>query len=356
MRHVKLAGLVVVLGLRTLLLLAILACAGCGYQVMSVAYSPNGKSLASGGGDKTVRVWDVASGREVQRAVREGAVWSVAYSPDGKSLAFGNAVAYSPDGRSLASSASPVVVWDMASGREVWRLQASDASDGTVLLWDVASGREVQRFVGHAPPRLKPLSENPYPIPVWSLTFSPDGKSLVSCGSDGYAWLWDVASGRKMRGMRWLMNVSVANGELIEIGAAEYYADDRKRDSVASVAYSPDGKSLAVCFSNHHNVRILDAVSWQLAERELPADCNSVAYSPDGRSLVLGGRDLQVWDLTSGRTMWEKNRVSEGGMGYVNSVAFSPGGKTVVSGASNGTVQVWDVVSGREVLKIDANR
>jgi WD40 repeat protein len=183
-------------------------------MVFSVAFSPDGGTLASGGWDHTVRLWDVATGSELRTL--NGHTKEV------------NAVAFSPDGKLLASAGmdNTIKLWDVADGREMRTLPgrhitfnsvafspegkalASGSGDGTVTLWDIASGTELRTLSGHS-------------APVDSVSFSPDGKTLASGSWDHTIRLWDVASGRELHAL------TGDNGW------------------VQSVAFSPDGKVLA---------------------------------------------------------------------------------------------------------------
>jgi WD40 repeat protein/uncharacterized protein YjbI with pentapeptide repeats/3',5'-cyclic AMP phosphodiesterase CpdA len=202
-----------------------------GGGVFCVAFSPDGETVAGGADDGTVRLWQVARGRERWRLTgHEGRVWSVAFSPDGNTLASGSldgtvrlwnvaggieraclaegggriwSVAFSPDGETLATGGdSPAIrLWSVRDGREraclaghhrrVWsmafsptgRTLASAGTDRTIRLWDADDGRERARFTGHVGR-------------VLSIAFSPDGRLLASGADDATVRLWDVEGAR----------------------------------------------------------------------------------------------------------------------------------------------------------------
>jgi len=197
------------------------------WWVLSVAFSPDGKLLASGSW-KVIKLWEVATGREV-RTLTGHTDWvrSVAFSPDGRLLASGSCG--QPLTQSPWCAQGEIKLWDVASGSLVrtlsghtwWvlsvafspdgRLLASgswDGWDGTIKLWEVATGREVRTLSGHE-------------RGVRSVAFSPDGRLLASGSEDDTIKLWEVATGREVRTL-----------------------SGHERD-VRSVAFSPDGRLLA---------------------------------------------------------------------------------------------------------------
>ena len=291
-------------------------------SVIDVAFSPDGKTLASSSADDTIILWDVVTGKPIGEPLEGHAdyVESVAFSPDGKSLASGsddrtiilwnvtthrsigepirgpnygiNAVAFSPDGKILAA-----------------------ASNDAIFLWDVAT----RNFMGK-------LFRGPSNL-IASIAFSPDSKLIASGGHNQTVVLWDVATRKPI-------------GEPLKgpfKGASTL---------ITSVAFSPEGKTLAAAGQDK------TVILWDVATLQpvgLPLDAHtdavtSVAFSPDGTMLASGSWDntVRLWDVQ------RQNPIGQPLIGhddYVLSVAFSPDGKTLASGGRDSNVVLWDIPS-----------
>ncbi|MFG2984057.1 WD40 repeat domain-containing serine/threonine protein kinase [Streptomyces sp. NPDC048258] len=276
--------------------------------VWSVAISRDGKTLVSGSGDNTIRLWDIASGiSDHPLSSHTGSVRSVAFGPDGETFASGSAdktiqlwsrnsrtatvslnghtntvvsVAFSPDGKTLASAG-----WDNA-----------------VRLWDITSSSSQTLTSETDTPR--------------SVAFGPDGRLVASCGADNDVRLWDMTSSTSAVSLR------------------------GHTRSLEAVAFSPDGKTLA-SGSRDTTIRL-----WDITRRTSiytftghVSDVTSVAFSPDGKTLASGGSEhtIRLWDINS-RT---STATLTGHTGEVTSVAFSPDGKTLASGSNDSTIRLW---------------
>jgi WD40 repeat protein len=284
------------------------------YGVYSLAFSPDGKILASGSRDGTVKLWDVATGLEQVTLKSHGnVVYSLAFSPDGKTLAF--------------ASGGELTLWNLATGRERFSIKRNAISlayhpDGKTLF--VGSGREVilcDVTTGREQATLKGVAG------VWSL--SPDGMTLGSGSWDGVKLL------------------HIATGEEIATFKGHF-------QSVSSVAFSPDGQTLA-SGSEDRTVKLWDlAAGQQRATLEgQTKTVHSVASSPDLKTIAWGCKDgtVRVWDLASGH----EYATLKGHTGKISHVAYSPDGKILASGCSDGTVKLWELATGQEVAAFRAH-
>jgi RNA polymerase sigma factor (sigma-70 family) len=301
--------------------------------VYAVAVSPDGKAIATGSQDRTVRFWDAASGKELRRLegnVPDGHIdWvcDLCYSRDGKLLASadhngrlfvraaatgkilhklrGRCAAFSPDGKLLAT-ASP------------------DHQTPVIQLWDLATGQELRRLHGHK-------------AMVFRLAFSPDGKTLAS---GGMGVLLGLKAGNEEFEVNTLRLWDVTTGKLrFQFGDPRAY--------VYTLAFTPDGKTL-ISAGDSHGEKEPAIRLWETAtgkERGHLAGHRdrdwSLSLSLEGRILASGSSDgtARLWDLRTRKEI----RTLEGHRGWVTAVAFGPGGRTLVTGSWDTTALVWDV-------------
>ncbi len=282
-------------------------------RVQAVVWSPDGRRLATGSDDRTVRIWDADSGRELAAIHgHDNEVWAVAWSADGQRLATG-------------SRDRTVRIWDASSGTELTRLHGHDnevravawspdgqrlatgSHDRTGRIWDADSGTELTRLHGW----------------VRAVAWSPDGQRLATTLDDRTARIWDASSGT----------------ELVVL-----YGHD---DEVQGLAWSPNGQQLATA-SNDQTARIWDTDSGNELTTLHGHNgwVRGVAWSPDGQRLATASDDrtARIWDTRGPGEL----AVLRGHHGWVRHVAWSPDGQWLATASNDQTARIWDANSGRE--------
>jgi WD40 repeat protein len=292
------------------------------HPVQCLAFAPDGKTLASGGGRPhlagEVKLWDLAAG--AARAAltdRHGVVYSLAFAPDGRTLA-------------AAGLGPSVRLWDGTTGVGRPGVQTASMPVGASVQVAFSPDGQALALAGlQHEIRLRSLAtglERVLPTGCGPAAFSPDGRRLAFVGFDSrpggphvlVVKVWDLTAERELVTLR---------------GHAHF---------IWSLCYSPDGRLLA-SGGQDGTARLWDAATGRARAvlRGHTGDVNAVAFSPDGRVLASGGHDraVRLWDPLTG----QERAALRGHTGAVTAVAFSPDGRHVASGSYDTTVRLWPV-------------
>jgi len=290
-------------------------------RVTAVAWSPDGKYIASGGDDHTIQVWNALTGtRLLISQGHSGGVPAVAWSPDSTLIASASA---GPSISGAPASDNTVQVWNAATGQSIYAYHghasgitdvawspkgdriASSSSDYTVQVWDATNGQH-------------PLILRTHSWYEWTVAWSPDGKRLASGGPDNAIWIWDAVTGNNL------------------------YIYHSNTEGVTAIAWSPDGTRIAST-SSDFTVRVWEATGGNTLQidRGHTSFVTGVAWSPNGKYLASSSNDktVRLWDATSGKAIVTYS----GHTAAVGALTWSPDSRYIASGSEDGTVQIWQI-------------
>ncbi|MBE9006167.1 pentapeptide repeat-containing protein [Fortiea sp. LEGE XX443] len=344
----------------------VLICKGHTNWVPSLAFSPDSSILASSSSDHTVKLWDVNTGQCLQTLQgHEHEVWTVAFSPDGKTLTSG-------------SNDHLIKLWSVSTGECLKTFQGhtswivcniftldgktlvSSSDDDTIRLWDVSTGKCLKILHGHLDG-------------IRSISISPDGQTMVSSSDDQTIKLWDFNTGECVKTLQghhaavWSLAIN-PQGNLIASGSLDQTVKlwdfntgqclktlQGHSSWVFSVAFSLRGDILA-SGGDDQTVKLWNVTTGQCLKTfsGYTSQVWSVAYSPDGQFLVSGSHDriVRLWDVNTGKVL----QTFPGHCAAVRSVTCSPNGQTLASGSDDQTIRLWDVNTGQALQTFQEHR
>ncbi|HEY9831294.1 MAG TPA: serine/threonine-protein kinase [Stenomitos sp.] len=282
---------------------------GDGSYINYLAITPDGKNLLSGSADKKIKIWDLATGKELRTLIKASIpINYFAISPDWQTLATGD-------------TGNTIAIWDFNSGKKNQILKghssyvnyvvispdgnklASASADNRIKIWNLFSGQELLTLTGHS-------------SYINYIAITPDGKKLASASADNTIKIWDFATGKA------LLTLTGHSG------------------SVNSLTITPDGKKLASA-SADNTIKIWDFSTGKtlLTLTGHASPVKPLVMTPDGKNLVSASADgtIKIWDLLTGKEIQTLKKHSSS----VNSLVMTPDGKKLVSASADGTIKIW---------------
>ena len=345
------------------------------YEVLKVAFSPNGRYVVSVDNYNTARVWESHTGNEISRIILDNPMFSVEFSLDGKYLLPTeriNRINHFMDpfsAQEALKANNTISIWDAFTGNKIAQLThdtgiyatsispdgkyiVTQGFDDTVYIWETNTGKEIARMTHDGT--------------VNSVDFSPDGKYIVSGSNDNTARVWEISTGKEVARMILDSGPGITifspNGKYVVTSSApsyirvwdlttgkevEYLTPD---NMVLNFTFSPDSKYVAWHNLNDETIEVLGSQSGKEIQ-SFDTDYNviSFTFSPDSKYVVTRGRDNSVNILEIDTHIKVATMTHEGA---ILSVDFSPDGKYIVSGSEDNTARVWEISTGKEIARM----
>ncbi len=334
--------------------------------VLSAAFSPDGTRIVTASQDGTARIWDATSGQQLTvLSGHSGGVVSAAFSFDGARIV-------------TASYDKTARIWDVATGQQIAVLSGHDggvwkaafshdgtrivtaSEDGTARIWDVATAKQIAVLSGHD-------------AGVWDASFSFDDKRIVTASEDATAIIWDVATTKQLQVLKghedWVVTAAFnstgkrvitasqdGTARLWNATTGELIATLQGHEGgVLSAAFSADGARI-VTASFDTTARLWDTATGHEIRllRGHTAPVWNASFSPDGSRVVTASEDktARIWNVATGKQI----ATLSGHQGWVVWASYSPDGTRIVTASMDGTARIWDATTAKQIAVLSGHQ